>query len=469
MAERHIVIIGGGFTGTALAIHLARQGATGLTVTVIEPRAQLGQGVAYSTQDPAHRINVPASRMQLCAAQEGDFERWYRASAAYQNDAASRWQDGKLYPQRAQFGAYVAEQFAEAARLQVRLVHVQDRAVALREGQILTAAGRAYRADEVVLAISHPPPALPRLVQQALVEHPGLIANPWLPQALAKVGSEDRVAIIGSGLTMADVVASLQLQGHRGPITAFSRRGQLPRNNVSGDYDARPLDYRHMPATARGWLRRVRQEVAQAAEEGVPWQLVLDDIRFHGQQIWQQMALKEQRRFLRHLRPWWDVHRYRIAPQVSKALKEGQHNGQLRVLAARLVAANSEGAEIALRLQPRKGTATTLVVDKLIVTTGPAHGSLLSSDSLLSQLAAEGLIQADPLGLGILVDARSQTLNRSGTANPHLHVVGPAARGRFGELMGLPQVAEHAEALAEKLLNTSPPVPRCCPSLHASR
>ncbi|WP_187494179.1 FAD-dependent oxidoreductase, partial [Pantoea agglomerans] len=55
MSQQQIVIIGGGFTGTALAIHLARAGQAGLHVTVIEPRAQLAQGVAYGTTDPAHR------------------------------------------------------------------------------------------------------------------------------------------------------------------------------------------------------------------------------------------------------------------------------------------------------------------------------------------------------------------------------------------------------------------------------
>lgn len=486
MVERHIVIVGGGFTGTALAIHLARLGNAGLTVTVVEPRHQLGQGVAYGTDDPAHRINVPAARMQLSSAQEGEFDQWYRASTAFVQDPAALWHDGKVYPQRGQFGAYVAQQFAEAARTSaVRLRHVQDRAVALRNHEIVTASGAAFKADDVVLAISHPPPAMPKILQQWLAgkgeqnryanrtgdsvpaEPTGLIANPWQKNALAKVGADDRIAIIGSGLTMSDVVASLHRQGHRGPIVAFSRRGQLPRENVSGDYPTYLLDYqRHQAATAAGWLRRVRQEVARAAQEDLPWQLVLDDIRLNGQRIWQQLPLAEQRRFLRHLRPWWDVHRYRIAPQVSEVLNQAQASGRLHVLAARLTAVHDAEESINLTLQLRHGVRAAwpewsdrpaLRVDKLIVTTGPAHGALLASDALLHQLAESGEIQADPLALGILVNGHSQTINHQGLANRHLHVVGPAARGRFGELMGLPQVAEHAETLAYRLLGKTPP------------
>lgn len=462
MADRHIVIIGGGFSGTALAIHLVRQGTAGLKVVIIEPRAQLAQGVAYGTRDPAHRINVPAARMQLSAEEEGDFDRWFRASEAFTQDVKALRPDGSVYPQRGQFGRYIAEKLASAlTRSAVEIVHVQEYAVALRHGVVLTASGNTYPADDVVLAISHPPPAVPKQLQQALKDHPGLIANPWLTEALAEVKNNDRVAIIGTGLTMSDVVASLHRQGHRGPILAFSRRGQLPRPNLSGDYAARQLDYRRLQAaTARGWLRRVRQEVMLANADHQPWQLVLDDIRLNGQQIWQQWSLQEQRRFLRHLRPWWDVHRYRIAPQVSDVLTGMQQKGQLEVLAANLKHVSVDNAALALTLKARGHVTTqTRVVDKLIVTTGPAHGALLQSDALLKQLTTEGVIQPDPLALGIWVDACSRPINRQHQSNDRLYVVGPAARGRFGELMGLPQVAQHAQALAQQLLGGSTAAP----------
>ena len=459
MADRQIVIIGGGFSGTALAIHLARLGQSGLKVIVIEPRAQLAQGVAYGTVDPAHRINVPAARMQLSAAEEGDFDRWLRAEGGLIQDDKALWTDGSLYPQRGRFAAYIVDKLAAALETSpVQVTHVQDYAVALQNAEVLTASGDRYRADEVVLAISHPPPAVPRQLQQVPQDHPGLIANPWRTDALIGVEKSARVAIIGSGLTMSDVVASLDRQGHRGPVLAFSRRGLLPRPNLTGESPPRQLDYRRPQAdSARAWLRRVRQEVALAAKEGLPWQGVLDDIRLNGQQIWQRLSLKEQRRFLCHLRPWWDVHRYRIAPQVSEVLSLLQQNGRLKVLAASLKQVEVDKETLILTVKARGKAATeTLRVDKLIVTTGPAHGALLNSDALLKQLAAEGAIQPDPLALGIWVDDHSRAIDRQGKSNDRLYVAGPAARGRFGELMGLPQVAQHAESLAQQLLGASP-------------
>ena len=460
MTERHIVIVGGGFSGTAVAIHLARLGGAELTVTVIEPRTQLGCGVAYGTRDPAHRINVPADRMQLSAAEQGDFERWYRTTEAFTRDSEARWHDGKLYPQRGQFAAYVAQQFAQRQQQSpVTLRHLCDRAVALEAGEVVTERGRRLAADDVVLAISHPPPAVPRPIAHALAGHPGLIADPWRDGALKEIGVEENIAIIGSGLSMADVVATLHRHGHRGQINAFSRRGLLPRANLSGSDEPYRLDYSQPQAsTVRAWLRRIRREIVAS---GQPWQRVLDDIRLNGQRLWQQLNLKEQRRFLRHLRPWWDVHRYRIAPQVSRVLEQWQRQGQLTVHAARLHTVQAKGREIVLTLRPRTAAALTLTVDRFIIATGPGHASLLRSDALLHQLSLNGTLQPDALSLGICVNHLSQTLNHNGEANPHLYVAGPAARGRFGELMGLPQVAEHAERVARHLLGLD--AERCCP------
>lgn len=457
MSRQQIVIIGGGFTGTALAIHMARAGQTGLQVTVIEPRAQLAQGVAYGTTDPAHRINVPAAKMQLAGDEEGAFDRDYRASPHFGDDPEALWRDGHVYPQRGEFARWVNAQFVHCQqRSPVKLRHLCDSAVAFKNGVVSTASGQQIYADQVVLAISHPPPDLPAPLRP-LQGHPGLIANPWQRDALAQVAPDDRVAIMGSGLTMSDVVASLHRQKHRGKMTVFSRRGQLPRANLGGSKETYALDYSEpQPANARGWLHRVRQEVKQAAALDLPWQLVLDDVRRNGQRIWQSLPRHEQQRFLRHLRPWWDVHRYRIAPQVSRVITQLQASGQLSLRAAHLIAAEPMGNAIRLTLRLRGAHQEIRVVDSVITCTGPAHNALLKSNALLRQLHADGVIQPDPLALGIYVNALSQTVNARGEVNAHLYVAGPAARGHFGELMGLPQVAEHAESIARQLLSATP-------------
>ncbi|MCV5003014.1 FAD-dependent oxidoreductase, partial [Escherichia coli] len=114
-AEPHIVIIGGGFSGAAVAIELLRLAPNGVRVTLLEPRQSPGAGVAYSTAEPTHRINVPAARMQLAGDEEGAFDHWYRHQPAFTVDVQALRPDGSVYPQRGQFGRYVAQRFADAA------------------------------------------------------------------------------------------------------------------------------------------------------------------------------------------------------------------------------------------------------------------------------------------------------------------------------------------------------------------
>ncbi|MFP1908744.1 FAD/NAD(P)-binding protein [Lonsdalea quercina] len=455
MTKPHIIIIGGGVSGAALAIHLARMAESALRVTIVEPRERLGLGVAYSTPEPAHRINVPAARMSLFSEDKTHFERWLKRQPDFRKDSAALWRDGSAYPQRGLFGRYMEGLFADVAKSgPVQLRHLWDRAIGLQDNVVTTASGLALRADVVVLAVSHPPPALPEILRPWQT-HPALVANPWLPGVLDTVEPTQRVGIMGTALTMADVVASLQTRGHRGPIVAFSRHGLLSRSNLSVDAPPPPWSLSlPWPTTARGALAQARREVAAAAEQGIPWQAVMDEIRANGQTLWQTLALKEQQRFLRHLRSWWDVHRYRTAPQVAQVIAARRESGDLRVLSARLCGVGADETTLTLRLQPRQGKVETTTVDKLIVTTGPAHASLTESQPLLHSLSQRGVLQPDPLGLGILVNERSETLDILGQPNPRLLVVGPAARGRFGELMGLPQVSQHAESVARHLMTS---------------
>ncbi|MBD9660021.1 FAD/NAD(P)-binding protein [Pantoea sp. PNT03] len=465
-AMARVIIVGGGFSGTALAIHLARTSSSRLLITVVEPRANLGGGVAYSTQEPAHRINVPASRMQLSGEEQGAFDRWYRQQPECSLDSVAHCEDGAVYPQRSLFGRYLAEQFAQAAQAypHVTLRHVQASAVAWEGEQLLLSNGETLRGDVLALAISHPPPSLPRALQP-FSAHPALIANPWQHGVLNAIDPQSSVAIIGTGLSMADVVASLGTRQHRGPLIAFSRRGQLSRDNLSGEWPEWMLAPQQA-SSARLWLRHIRAEVARAAEQDLPWQRVLDQVRVQGQDIWQSLPLREQQRFVRHLRSWWDVHRYRIAPQVSAVISARRQQGSLKVLAARLSEISDVGNQLQITLRTREGASEIHRLDHLIVTTGPGHEALTASQPLLQSLSQQGLIRADLLGFGIDVDSQSHTLNVTGQPNARLFVVGPAARARFGELMGLPQVADHAAAVAKHILQELQiaPAERCPPS-----
>ncbi len=453
-----VAIVGGGFSGAAVALHLLRD-HPGLasSLAVVEPRATLGAGLAYSTLDPEHRVNVAASRLSPFVEDPGHFERWLAARGTAGTDPASLVPGVGCFPRRAEFGRYVAEQLldASAGAPAARLHHLRDRAGAvLPEAggfRIALEGGGSVQAGLVVLATGHPPPALPAPLQP-LRNDPRLLPDPWDPSALDRVPPDGDVLVLGSGLTGCDVAASLRARGHRGRLLMVSRHGLLPRPRTrlpveaAGDFATRPS------RRAGALLRRVRAAVAAEAAHGRPWEGVIAALRDQAPVVWGTLPTAERRRVLRHLRAFWDVHRFQCSPQVDALVRRELASGDMVVLAASLLAATPEAEGLRVVLRPRGGCAPTEArVAALVNCTGPGHRSMVAGDPVLRGLAAAGLLEADALGLGIAVDWEGRVVSPGGAAQDALLVAGPPARGTRGELMGLPQVSAQPREVAARI------------------
>jgi uncharacterized NAD(P)/FAD-binding protein YdhS len=450
-----VAIIGGGFSGAATAFHLARLLPAGaIDIAVIEPREGLGYGLAYSTTDPAHRINVPASRMTLISGQDGHFADWLCRTDAAMDDAESTTASGAVYPQRRVFGRYVEshlQPFLQSKTIQ----HVRSTVASVeRHGDLyrLTLSdGRSFVADALVIATTHPPPALPSPLQ-SVAGKAGLVANPYDLERLEAIGRDDNVLVVGTGLTSADVIATLDRKGHRGRITALSRHGYRSRGHAAALSD--PIgDFVTLPSrSATALLRRVRSTIAEVARQGRDWHPVLDAVRRQGQVIWQALPLPERRRVVRHLRALWDVHRFRVAPQVAAVLDRRVAEGGLAYRAASIADAEQVDGRIRVTQRPRRERGLIVeAFDSVIVTTGPAHADILRTNTAIAALARMGLVRIDPIGLGLESDPQGHAFGTSGRLTNNIFVSGPLARGSVGELMGIPEVTAHAERIAAEI------------------
>ncbi|OWV69151.1 hydroxyacylglutathione hydrolase [Rhizobium sp. R339] len=451
-----VAIIGGGVSGAGVAYHLAKANCRERPVIVVfEPRAELGRGLAYDTTDPAHRINVPAAKMSLQPADIGEFQAWIEARDAVADDPEAKQPDGMLFPRRRLFGEYVASMLKPLLDDgTVRHCRAAVTAVERRGGRwsIQDDKGGVTEADIVAIATSHPPPAAPGRLAARLGAHPRFIADTTRPGALEVIRPHDRVLVIGNGLTAADVIASLTQRGHAGPITAISRRGLRSRGHAPVPQQLFGDFLSHAAHSAVSLLAAIRSAIDAAKGEGISWHGVIDQVRAQGHDLWQALPIAERRRLVRHLRPYWDVHRFRIAPQVEAVLDAAIAAGRLEILAGSVADARIEGELIRCTLQPRhQPQPLERSYDAVVVTTGPAHGDILETQPWLSALAANGHLSLDPTGLGLACTERSEAIGSTGAADPSLLISGPLARGTFGELMGLPQVTEHAFFVASKI------------------
>ncbi|HEY0292750.1 MAG TPA: FAD-dependent oxidoreductase [Hansschlegelia sp.] len=453
-----VAIVGGGFTGAAVAHQLARRAPGAFRIVVIEPRERLGAGVAYSTPNPAHRINVPASRMTLIQSDPCHFDRWLKADGALSDDPEALLPDRRAFPSRSVFGRYVAETI-EPYLLSGQIEHLCARARAIGGDpaagyDIALSDGGALRADYVVLAASHPAPSLLPAFRP-IADDPRLVQDTQPRGSLDGVATDARVLIVGTGLTMADIVASLDARGHRGPIVAVSRRGLLSRGHAETPGDEYGVFSDPPSRTAIAILRRIRRTVAAARAEGRPWQHVLDAVRAQGHAIWANLPEGERRKIVRRLRPFWDVHRFRVAPQVEAILRRRREEGSLEIVVGEPVSSAASAGGISVTLRRRGGATEVRTFDAVTLATGPGHRSLVHDDPLISGLAKAGVIGLDTVGLGLAVDPQNRAIGADGSASPTFWIAGPLARGSVGELMGLPEVARHAEAVAGDIVKTA--------------
>ncbi len=447
-----ILIVGGGFSGAALAWHLHRTTPWTHNIVIVEPRDEIGRGLAYDNHDPAHRINVPALKMNLDFDEEGHFEQWLIAAGYPARDPAAQV-PGALFPTRAAFGDYVSAHIKELGRA-VRHIRAKAKAIIPQEGsyRVATDDGREIDANIVVLATCHTPPQVPSSLA-SLQGRPRFIANPWQSDALRGIAPDHRVLIVGTGLTMADIVASLNRQGHRGNITAVSRRGL--RSQPHAPWQMEPFsDFIEKPErTTLALLRRVRRTIAEAAKQGLTWHPVLDQLRNQGTDIWRALPLSERAKLVHHLRPFWDTYRFRIAPQVDDVIRRRIDDGMLTIRSASIRASATQDDDgFAVDLRPRRNRDWTReTFDTVVIATGPAHGTVFRTNPLLAQVGEAGLARPDPLGLGIDTDLQGHAIGRDGATIETLFVAGPLARGTFGELMGVPDLARYVRMIANTI------------------
>jgi uncharacterized NAD(P)/FAD-binding protein YdhS len=253
------------------------------------------------------------------------------------------------------------------------------------------------------------------------------------------VASAKAVLLIGTGLTMVDLALSLDSAGYRGRIVALSRRGQVPRSH--GDFEPAPVSLADVPrGSVSGlwrWLRR------RSAEVG--WRAAVDSLRPHSHALWQSLGPAEQRRFLRHARPWWDVHRHRIAPQVAETIHEMIAGSRLEIVAGRVVATHPGDAGLEVEIC-RRGAArtTTETFDYVFNCTGPLHAIEQTRNALLRGLLDGDEVRADHLGIGLDADSESRVGTR-------LWALGPLTKGRYWEIIAVPDIRGQAAAVAEDI------------------
>ena len=430
-----VAVIGGGFSGLLTAIHLLRADPQ-VVVRLVERAPLFGRGRAYQTSHADHLLNVRASNMSAFPDQPTHFQDWLAREA----DGGGR----DAFVSRSRYGDYLQGLLREEVRdpsRAGRLLLEADEAVAIapagRRQKVDLSVGRSFEADAVVLALGLLPPAPPPGAEPAVLASPAYVADPWrLDPASAPMGD---ILLIGSGLTMVDVALNLAGPGRR--LTALSRHGLIARSHGPTEGAAPPDG---SLATPRAAMRTLRVQA-----EKVGWREAVDSIRPLTADIWRGWSLAQRRRFLRHARPWWDVHRHRMAPMIAARLSGLVVSAELEVLGGRLDGLSLAEDGFEAQIRPRGETVTVSRRFAAVVNcTGPRGDPETAAAGLLADLRRRGAVRRDPLGLGLDVTERLQVVGEGGAPTPGLFAVGPLTRAAVWEALAVPDLRSQTAEVA---------------------
>ena len=443
-----VAIIGAGFSGLLTALRLLMT-SDGPNVRLIERRGAFARGAAYSTLDAEHLLNVRASNMSAFPESPSHFVDWLA-----EEDAPG---DHGPFVRRHRYGDYLQAMIQQAMETAPagRLLLEPDAAVAVELAgagwRVTLAMGRSFAADAVVLSVGNLPPGAPPGFSIGAASTSGYIADPWSldTQDLPDAGE---ALLIGTGLTMVDVALHLARLRPGIRMSALSRRGLLPRRHLAEGPHPLPRPAPPGSTSAVALLRDLRREL-QGQEE---WRAVFDGLRPHVHAIWRGWPLAERQRFLRHARPWWDVHRHRLAPQVAAKLDHLLAEGHLRVNAGKIQSIVKAGNTFDVVWRPRGGRVNRRLTAAVVVNCAGPNGDLEGcGDPLLKQMFDGALVTLDPCKLGLHVHPDGGVIAANGEAHNTLFAVGPIARGEMWEITSVPdiriQAAVCADALTKKL------------------
>lgn len=399
-----VAIVGGGFCAVLTAYHIHRIRPQ-LTVAIISADKTLGLGAAYSTKRPEHLLNVRAANMSALPDYPEHFVEWLAAKG------------GAFSPEsfisRDRYGEY-AQSF-----LPPQTHHIPCDAATLTDTGVRTVEGEDIQAAQVVCAS-------------------GFVFKgkeaPW-HMPFESFRANERIALIGTGLTAVDVIQSLAKTGFAGTMYSISRHGWWPSVHAQG-MSCTAMNAPQIPTRLRlsGVLRYIRAHLKTHPQ--LPWQHALDMLRPYHNQLWNSLSATDKKRALTRYFTLWNIHRHRMPPEAMDALTRFRSQGNV---------IECHGKSVLLTADAIRIHGEPLYVDRVIDCRGPHYGTLPAY--LLDAIAA-GWIGRHESGSGL----KSRTGHMVGhTAHTTIYAIGSVMLGEWLETTAVPDLRHHALALAQAI------------------
>ena len=449
---KRIVIIGGGLSGHLLLINLLEIQTTEETEIVIIEKEPLEKvGLAYSTDLDFHLLNVPAGNMSAFHDDKPHFVNWL-VSNHY------KYTHSSFVPRRL-YRRYIINLLEDSVCNKpdkVKVVFVKDEAVDvdMEEKAVLLKGDRTLYFDTLVLAVGNFPPTHLDLANNHYRKSMNYSHSAWDHAIYEHLLQNDRVFIIGTGLTMVDTLGRLQASGHKGEIVALSRHGLLPAAHKSGDPYPAFQEELTSKTTVLDMFKVVRKHLCIAAHRGIDWRAVIDSMRAYTPEAWMALQETEKRVFMNHIRHLWDAARHRMPSECAMMMEELIAAKRIKIVAGRMesiMMRPDNGFYISYQEHGTK-ELRCIATEVIINCMGPAGNYNNIQNVLINHLLRKGILTTGPLSLGINCRQNGAIVDREGTVSDCLFTIGAPMKGVLWETTAVPEIRMQAHHLAQKIM-----------------
>lgn len=448
-----IAIIGAGFSGAALAMQLCLQSRMALKVLLYNSGYPYIKGIAYSTVQPYHVLNVPAGKMSLYENDPSHFCMWIKNNFPSHNIENLH----EAFLPRSVYGKYIEENFKavlkNARHTEVEFINeeVTDIDVQANSCYIVSSGGKR-KADKAVLAVGNFKPENPKAITADVCVKGFYFENPWNESATENISGSQPVLILGTGLTMVDTLLSLIHKGFKGKIIAASTHGYIPLPHRKYEPYEDITAGLKKPYSINRLFSIFRKHLKEARKRKLFGAAVVDALRPLTHEIWTDLNTAEKKRFLRHVRHPWGLARHRLPAEVYDLMQSLIESGQLQVLAGRILEAEIKNNLAQVKMKERRSQQPYIYsVQRIINCTGPQTDITKTGNTLLRNLISKKMIEPDELRLGIKASIQGQIIS-DGQTSPLLFTLGSPLKGVLWESTAVPELRMQAQNLASLIL-----------------
>ena len=434
-----VTIVGGGASGILLAINLMRKSSKKITINIIEKdKENFITGIAYSTKELCHLLNVRASGMSLFSEDGEHFYNWLISNGyTYTKDD---------FVPRMIFGKYLKDTYhllKTITNSETNEIFDECINIDIDNSEVILKSGTKVKSDKIVLALGHISPSETNTLRN--IDYSKYHRSPWNSDLYDKIEKDEDILLIGSGLTADDITLSLISKGHSGKIYSISRNGKQPiihqhyEKYSSFFEEIRDKDVNTVFSIVKEHIKRSKNPLG-----------VIDSLRPHNQIIWQQFSKNDKERFLRHINPLWNTIRHRKPTQNGERLQELVDKGQLIYLKGRISDFAISDNIIRIEYQTKE-YIKNLSVNTIINCIGPESSYKRIEMPLLKNLFSSGVIRSNESDMSISVK-NWRVISNNSISQENLYAIGPLLKGELFESTAIPEIRVQAEKLSEVIL-----------------